>query len=299
MVERLQARLLVDCRNTLAEGIQWHADQGRLYWTDILGRALWSCDAEGRDARSAAFAKRIGSFAFTGDGRILLALEDEIAVCDLAGERLETIAAVEADRPSTRMNDGRADGQGRFVFGGVDERGLRPLSAVYRYDGTRLERLFDGVGCANSIAFSPGGGLFYFADTPRKVIERIAYGADGVLGDRLTFAELGEDEGFPDGSCVDVEGGLWNAQFNGARVQRFLADGRRDVRVDLPVSQITCACFGGPGLDRLYITTARENFTDAQAEAEPVAGGIFVADVGAAIGVVGLPESRFTGVIQA
>lgn len=295
MPDRIQAALLVDCRNTLAEGIQWHADHQRLYWTDILGRTLWSCDADGGAVRTREFGKRIGSFAFCDDDRMLLALEDELALFDPQSGALATIAPVETDRATTRMNDGRVDRQGRFVFGGVDERGLRPLSAVYRFDGGRVGRLFDGIGCANSIAFSPSGNLFYFADTSGKTIERIAYGKDGQVGARRTFVELDAEEGRPDGSCVDAEGALWNAQFGGARVQRFLADGRRDIRVDLPVSQVTCACFGGPRLDRLYITTARENFTAEQAEAEPTAGGIFVAEVGS----TGLPESRFAGPIGA
>ncbi len=289
MAERIEASLLVDCRNTLAEGIQWHPEQGRLYWTDILGRTLWSCDADGGDLIGRPFDKRIGSFAFCADDRILLAMEDGLTLFDAQGGALVAVAPVEADRPTTRLNDGRVDRQGRFVFGGVDEQGLRPFSAVYRHDGTGVERLFGGVGCANSIAFSPGGGLMYFADTAGKTIERMVYHADGPPGPRRTFVELGADEGRPDGSCVDAEGGLWNAQFGGARVQRFLADGRRDARVDLPVSQVTCACFGGPRLDRLYITTARENFTAGQAAAEPTAGGIFVAEVG----WTGLPESRF------
>lgn len=298
MNRRIKAELLVDCRNTLAEGIQWHPGHGRLYWTDILGRALWSCDAEGGAVETRRFAKRIGSFAFCIDDRILLALEDELALFDPDDGSLTTLAPVEADEPRTRMNDGRVDRAGRFVFGGVDEHGLKPFSAVYQFNGVRVSRLFDGVGCANSIAFSPDGARMYFADTSGKTIERISYESDGVLGARRTFVTLEADEGSPDGSCVDAEGALWNAQFNGARVQRFLPDGTRDIRVDLPVSQITCACFGGPELDRLYITTARENFTDAQAAAEPTAGGIFVAEVGTAFGVKGLPEERFAGTIE-
>jgi len=290
MAETTPAQLLVDCRNTLAEGIQWHAAQERLYWTDILGRALWSCDEEGGDVQKRSFDKRIGSFAFMQDGRVLVAFEDGLAYFKPASGELSWIADVEPEPATTRLNDGRCDRSGRFVFGGVDENGLRPLSAVYRFDGVEVEKLFEKVGCANSIAFSPNGERMYFADTAGKTIEVIDYGA-ACETVRHPFVTLTAEEGRPDGSCVDRDGGLWNAQFGGACIQQFHPDGSRGTRVLLPVSQVTCACFGGTSLNRLYITTARENFSPEQAAAEPTAGGIFVADVGA----VGLPEQFFVG----
>ena len=290
MADSIRADLLVDCRNTLAEGIQWNVQRQRLYWTDILGRALWSCDEQGGETRTVTFEKRIGCFAFTEDERLLIAFEDGLAFYEPVSGGLHWIADIEPEQPTTRLNDGRCDRSGRFVFGGVDESGLRPLSAVYRYDGERVEKLFGDVGCANGIAFSPEGARLYFADTSGKTIEMFDYGGPDAA-DRTPFVTLTDEEGRPDGSCVDSQGNLWNAQFNGARVQQFHPDGSRGIRVDLPVSQVTCACFGGADLDKLFITTARENFTPEQAAAEPTAGGIYRADVG----IEGLPEQQFTG----
>ncbi len=288
---RFEAELLVDCRCVLAEGIQWHAGERRLYWTDIHGHALWRCDADGDNAEHRALDKRLGSFAFSPEGWILAAFEDGMAVLDDFHAAPRPLFQVEADKPTTRLNDGRCDRGGNFLVGGSDEESLRPLSAVYRYgrDGA-FGQLFDGVGCGNGLACSPDGSVLYFADSSGKAIYAFDYSGDRPV-QRRVFAELSAEEGKPDGSCVDAEGGLWNAQYNGARVQRFLPDETRDLRVDLPVRQVTCACFGGPDLDRLYITTAREGFTDDDARAEPTAGGIFVVRPG----VVGLPESTFAG----
>ena len=188
------------------------------------------------------------------------------------------------------MNDGRCDRQGRFVVGGIDEDGLKPISSVIRYDGAAVETLIEGVGCANAICFAPGGDAMYFADTPTRVIRRYAYrpGAQ-ALPEPEQFAALADGEGYPDGACVDAEGGVWSARYAGGSVQRYTADGapERLVRVDAP--NATCCCFGGENLDRLYITTARENLNaEALAEA-PASGGIFAADVG----VRGAPETRF------
>lgn len=291
LVDTLQADLFVDCRNTLGEGIQWNQHDERLYWTDIQARRIWSTDQYGGAVDVWTFPERVGAFAFDRAGDLLVALESGLHAFEVATQELRRLSEFEVDMPTTRMNDGRCDRDGRFIVGGMDEAALGPLSSVIRFapDG-RQETIITGVGCTNSICFSPDGTAMYFADTRSRDILRYAYNrADGSIGSPVLFVILDQEEGWPDGSCVDATGCVWNAQWGGARVQAFTPEGERSVRVDLPVSNVTCCCFGGPNLDRLYISTAREGLDRDRLEAEPTAGGIFSCDVGR----VGLPEGRF------
>lgn len=290
MTCEVSADLLLDSKCVLAEGIQWRGDTQRLYWTDIHGSRFWSCDAEGQTVETIDLPERLGSFAFDPAGAILAAFESGLFRVDPQTWQRERLSTFEPEQARTRYNDGRCDRQGRFLAGGMNEDGLKPVSSLTRYAGAEVETLVTGVGCSNGIAFSPDGRRLYFTDTPTRRIWAYDYDpADGALGGRTLFAELSGDEGLPDGSCVDAEGRLWNAQFNGHRVQAFSAEGARETLVRLPVPQVTCCCFGGPGLDRLYITTAREHMSDEKVAAAPLSGGIFVADPGA----VGLDEVRF------
>ena len=45
--------------------------------------------------------------------------------------------------------------------------------------------------------------------------------------------------------------------------------------------ECTCCAFGGPGLNRLYVTTATEGWTHAQRRAEPAAGLVYRLDTDA------------------
>ena len=227
MPESLAADLLLDCRNFLGEGIQWHGGTERLFWTDIEGRSLWCCDEDGGSVETVEMPERVGSFAFTEDGnRLLMALESGLALFDPETGDLLRLGDIEPDQKTTRLNDGRCDRDGRFVFGGMDEQDRRPISAVYRYGGgDRLHKLIDGVGCTNSIAFSPDGNHMYVADSPTRTIRRYEYpDGDAPLGEAVEFATLQDGDGHRR-LLRRRRGPLWNARFRGGAVQAYKTDG--------------------------------------------------------------------------
>ena len=284
MVKRLDAQLLVRCQNGLGEGVVWNVQRQRLYWTDILGSCLYSCDEFGQDVTKLALEENLASYAFTKGDRWLAAFSQGLYwLCPDTGAR-ELISKFEADKPYTRMNDGMVDRYGRFVVGGFDNAGLdviRPVTSLIRVEREETELLIAPIGCANSLSFSPDGQIMYFADTKDKDIFTFDY-AGGVFDQesKKVLATLGADEGIPDGSTMDADGALWNAQYGGGGVQRFLPDGTKDIRIDLPVKHVTCCAFGGAGLDKLFITTANCDLSEAEKKSQPAAGGLFVIEPG-------------------
>ena len=129
----------------------------------------------------------------------------------------------------------------------------------------------------------------YFADTPEKRIRCYDYDLDsGELSGERTFAVVA-GPGFPDGSTVDADGCLWNAEWGGVRVVRYTPNGQVDRVLALPCSRVTCCAFGGANLDRLFVTSARTGLDAAALAAEPQAGALFAFDVG----VRGLPDTPF------
>ena len=79
------------------------------------------------------------------------------------------------------------------------------------------------------------------------------------------------------------------AHFDRARLTRFMPDGRIDRVVELPVPRPTTLCFGGDGLDTLFVTPARINMTEAALREAPRSGSLFAIHPG----VRGLPEPVF------
>jgi L-arabinonolactonase len=291
-MEARRASLAVRARCALGEGATWCARTGRFYWTDIEGARLYRYDPRTDERTSWAMPERLATFALCADPHyLLLGLATHLAFFDLTTREMRRIVEVEPGL-DTRLNDGRCDRQGRFVFGTKHEgANLSAIGGFYRLGhDLSLERLpLPAPAISNSIAFSPDGATMYFCDSPTREILACDYAADGAVGNVRVFARLADADGVPDGSTVDAEGGLWNAQWGGARVVRYGPNGAETDRIDVPTDQPSCVALGGPHLSTLYITTARVEL-DAQAlAAQAGAGGVFVA----ASGRRGLPEPRF------
>jgi L-arabinonolactonase len=286
--------VLLDAGNSLGEGIVWCERAQALYWTDIQRATLFRLTPADGQLQQWTMPERLASFALCeADDWLLLALASRLAFFRLADGRLQSLHAIEADLP-TRCNDGACDRQGRFVFGTLHEPatgGKQPLGSFWRlHADLRLERLaLPKVAISNSIAFSPDGNTMYFCDSLSRRILQCAYG--DTLGEPRLFVELDDATGEPDGACVDADGSLWSAQWGIGRVVRYASDGSVREILPLPAQQPTRAALGGPRLDTLYVSSARDGLTAAQLAAEPHAGALFHARVS----VHGLPEPRFKG----
>jgi L-arabinonolactonase len=271
------AEIVLDCCNQHGEGVLWNAADERVWWTDIQGRSLWWYAPDSGQGEAIPMPDRVCCFAPRRRGGFILGLADRVAFFDVASRSLETIAMYEPDNPETRLNDGRTDRQGRLVAGGMNEKTGAADASVIRVDANgNATTLLQGISCANSICFSPDGETMFFTDTPERLIRAYDYsGVSGGLGAMRVHCDVSREPGVPDGSCVDAEGGVWNAEWEGHRVVRIAPDGRIDTVINVPVWKPTCCAFGGVNLETLFITTSRLGSSDEQLIAEPLSGGLF------------------------
>ncbi|MCW5654566.1 SMP-30/gluconolactonase/LRE family protein [Hydrogenophaga sp.] len=286
-------RCVLPGQDILGETPLWCGQTQSLLWLDIDGGRLqrWH-PASGRHDVFTFDARYVGSLALTSDpGRVLVALDLGLHVFDMGSGALHLLCQVEPAEVDNRLNDGRCDAAGRFWVGTMDNQLHRPNGAFYRVDPDgRVQRLLQDVIVSNTIAISPAQDRLYFSDTRRYQTWQFDLDpASGNLSNQRMFVDHRAAQDRPDGACVDAQGHVWNAIFAGGRVVRFTPSGAVDRVIELPVSNPTCVCLGGPDLRTLYITTARKFLSRTQLRAEPLAGGVLAVDVD----VPGLPEHRF------
>jgi L-arabinonolactonase len=116
-----KAEIVVDAKNLLGEGVVWSPSHEEVQWVDIKGKKFWTYRPATDATGAIDLPERLACFAPLGKTGILAGFASGLALYDLTIGAREPIAAIEADRPTTWLNDGKLDRRGRLVFGTMDE----------------------------------------------------------------------------------------------------------------------------------------------------------------------------------
>jgi xylono-1,5-lactonase len=280
---------VADVKAVLGEGPVWIAAEQALYWVDIEQRHVlrWTAGEGARtiDVPACSLAPRAsGGFIGAGHSGFFTA-EEGLGEVRLVGDP-------ESALESNRFNDGKTDRQGRFWAGTMDRFERESSGKLYRLDpDLRWTKVDSGYRVTNGPAFSLDGRTMFHTDSALQRIYAFDLAENGAASNRRLFRQFGPGEGYPDGMTVDSQDCLWIAFWDGWCVRRLSPGGETLEEIALPVQQPTSCAFGGPGLDQLFVTSARRGLGPEALERQPQAGGLFVIDPG----VAGVPETPFAG----
>ncbi|XP_044271753.1 regucalcin-like [Tribolium madens] len=195
--------------------------------------------------------------------------------------------------PTSRVNDGKADNQGRLWIGTMgyeNSSGLTPNQGVlYQVACKTLNSPLVEIAplnISNGMAWNKANDKLYYIDTPTRQVVEYAYDEEsGIISNRRVAFDMRNYSdrlgGNPDGMTIDEDDNLWVALFGGGAVIKVNpANGQLLQIVAIPAEDVTSVMWGGPNLDVLYVTTSRYSLSQEDRLKQPVAGAVF--------GVVGL-----------
>lgn len=274
----------------LGEGPLWSPTEGFLWWVDIKRAKLHRHNPRTGNTRRYELPLHASALALS-DGGLIMIGDREIGRYDTATESYRKICDLN-EPEGFRTNDAGIAPDGSLWFGTMEDAEVQAEGQYYRLaPDLTVERLgLPEVVVTNTMEFSPDGRTFYTSDSSEQMLLAFDHDPDtGALSNRRIFASTFDAGCYPDGSAVDVDGYLWNAQWAGSRIVRYTPDGSIDRVVKMPVSRPTSCAFGGPDLTTLYITSARIGLTDVALDRQPMAGSLFALEVD----TPGLPVPEF------
>ena len=282
------------CHCMVGECPIWDEKEQALFFLDIARRHVHRLDPVSGDLSTWTVPAEPAALALREAGGALVAIKDIVYALDLASGECSPLAVATTQPAHATFNDGKIDRRGRLILGSctTDFSDPKPDGGIFSLQpGGQCERLAGDIIFSNGPCFSPDGKILYFADSGRQAIYTYDYDLDtGQIGERRLFAQTSELGGIPDGATVDSDGRVWVAINQGGKVVAYRPSGQVERIIDLPASHPGSLTFGGPKLDRLYVTTIDPEYFGQPSV--PSGGYIYVIE---GLGVTGLAEPRFAG----
>lgn len=230
----------------------WDEKTETMWWVDIKAQTIHQV-THGTHTQY-ALSIRPSAIGLTNTEQLIVAGDNGIYLYNPETDELTLLLTI-PEPTSNRTNDGKVGPDGAFWFGTMDDAEEKVSGALYSYHPERgLTKHLDGIKISNTFAWSPDGTRMYFADSAQQTIWRMSFDVEtGELGDREIFVSLKGTDCYPDGSAMDSNGCLWNAQWGGSRVVQYAPDGTMMKIFTFPTSQITSCAFVET---KLLVTTA-------------------------------------------
>ena len=277
----------------VGEGPSWDARSGTLLFVDVSPGLIYRLDPTSGSLDSTSVGQEVGAAIPRAAGGLVVAMRDGIGFLDEGDDEVRIFAPIESDNSGNRMNDAKCDPRGRLWAGTMAFDFSEGAASLYRVDADHsVTRVLSDLTIANGMGWSPDGNIMYHIDSGNYAVDAYRFdAATGDLGPSQRLVSFTESEGMPDGLTIDAEGDIWVALFYGGEVRCYRPDGALRGAVRLPVKQVTSACFGGPDLADLYITSAAYALDADALRDQPLAGATFVCRPG----VTGLLTNEFAG----
>ncbi|KZV77481.1 regucalcin [Peniophora sp. CONT] len=289
MVERIEVTepfFKAGCK--LGESPIYEHSTSTLHFVDIFEKKVFHLNIHTNELTSETFPEAVTGLALRRGGGLACTVESGFAVIEDGGTLKHFTQPIRPEkRPYTRFNDGACDSKGRFFAGTMfaPEQGIPGL--LYRYDPEDKSCVIvdNGFTHSNGIAWSADEHTMFFTCSLTNVIYAYDYD-DGTISNRRIFSDTGADSAWesskPDGLCLDDEGCIWSARWDGSAVLRLDKNGKISLVISIPSAlRVTACCFGGPSEDKLYITTASAEIYGGSSERQekfPDSGHLFMVD---------------------
>ena len=248
---------------TWGESLRWDDRRQRLYCVDCATHTLHWLERAEPPLHSMPLPSMAAGIVLTDSGELVACLDDGLHVVDPDAGTTRLLAEY-PEGMYGRANDANADGSGNLVTGTLN---LVPapgaswwFSAV---DGLavarRRHRQRERSGRHRRRRPVDAGAERHLR---RKPCTRIPTTATRDHRERRVFGDHAALGGAPDGATADADNAVWSCVLGVGKIARFTVTGLDRV-VDVPMPNPSDVTFGGPQLDRLFVTSIALNLGEA------------------------------------
>lgn len=260
----------------LSESALWDPNRGCWFFVDIFAGKLFQYQAGA--LKEWSFGCIVSACLLGDKGELILVTQTGIGIFDPDTGLFTPKTHPNRDfENQTRYNDCKCDPAGRLLAGTMDLTGAPGKGKLYTVGPNwQSSILLDGVDYSNGIVWI--GSSMYYTDTYSGRVYRYVYDlTTGCCSEKKVLCTF--PAGQPDGMAADGEGKLWIALWGGGGLAQVdPATGEVLRRVPLPVPVVSSLCFGPQG--QVLVTTAKKDMPPGELAQYPLAGSVFLGNLG-------------------
>lgn len=273
-MKNMDANCIVDAKSICGEGPVWDHRSGLLWWVDIAGEQFHCFDPTAGTTAKFEAPCLVSGLCLAPSG-LLVASAQGIALFDPDSMKFSPMHNPEPEQGGNRLNDMAVDKDGGLWAGTMSEGAKGSTGALHRYNVSGSHKVVKGLTISNGIDWSADGRTFYLVDSWPRIIWKYDVNDAGNIVDACVLRTFDENDGRPDGLCVDGVGTIWTAMCGGGFVLGLSPEGKTITRIHVDAPQVTSCAFGGNDLKTLYITTGTFGLDKEQLAVAPMSGGLF------------------------
>ncbi len=242
-------------RGDVGEGPLWNGSTGLITWVDITGLMWHQTEFNTGNIASRKVSNMVGALVERSNGEFFAAVKEGFAEMNSD----EGYTVVNQFLPAAeRMNDAKADDAGRWWCGSNAIDFTKGAGKLHVIDENRnVETKLTGLTLPNGLAWNRDNTEFYLVDTFESCLWAFDIDfATGGLSNKRELIRFADDGSFPDGMTISNEGFLIIAMWEGARLEVYDTQGKKQSEISTPVKKPTSCTFGGEKNDILFVTSA-------------------------------------------
>ena len=234
---------------------------GNIYFTDQPNDRIMIWTVDGKLETFMKPAGRSNGLCFDGEGKLIACADEknEMWSIDVKTKQATPLFSTYDGKLLNAPNDVWVHPDGALYFSdpfyrrdwwkrGPSEQSVQGVYRVAKGSTTPL-RVIDDLQQPNGIIGSADGKLLYVADIKASKTYRYDIAADGSLGAKKLFCEMGSD-----GMTLDDQGNLY---LTNQGVTVFDKSGAKIQHIKVPESWTANICFGGADRHLLFITASK------------------------------------------
>ncbi|MCW2516972.1 MAG: hypothetical protein JWR11_6014 [Mycobacterium sp.] len=236
------------------EGPRWF--EGLLWFSDMLGEAVHTVDAEGSMTTLPLPGRAPSGLGFRPDGTLLIASTEDRQVLRYDGDSVGVIADLH-DLVPANLGDMVVDDAGR-AYVGSQARSGGVIARINADDAVAV--VADELDFPNGMVITPDQRTLIVAESTARRLTAFTIGTDGALSDRRVFAD--GLAGPPDGLALDAEGGVWVSMTIAHEFQRIVEGGEVTDRIDMEGRTAIACALGGPEGRILFLLSSTDAYPE-------------------------------------